>query len=290
VTTPDQANGERGAWSSALSTNDYAACIEAGLQPIAFVQGCTVVSWSFYGLRTMMQGSPLSAYRPSSGYFEQFNCPHGFVSAEHRLYGMNYEQTWVEGAWMTAFSGALARLLEEAQGLGAHGVIGIVDHSEHHPESTAYEFRLSGTAVGVEGIAPPSTPFTTFLAGQKLNKLVEAGFAPVSIALTYVSVGVYESCVTEYQLRGGSWTWGGPPTGEVDQVSRAHEAARSTAREEIRRQLAGDSLHAAHLFVASGEAADGPHIDVTLRGNRVRRFKDFEPIPPPRPVLRLVDP
>ncbi len=277
-----------GAWSSALSTNDFAACVEAGLQPIGFVQGCTVVSWSFYGLGAT-QTTALAGYGPSSGYMEQFNCPHGYVTGEHRQYGMNYEKTWIEGAWMTAFSGALARLLDEARGLHAHGVIGIVEHARHHPDSTAFELTLSGTAVGVDGIAPPAAPFTTSLAGQKLNKLVEAGFAPVSLALSFVSIGVYPSCVTEYQLRGGTWGWGSAPTGEIDQVSRAHEAARSTARENVRRQLAGDALHAAQLFVATGEAADGPQIDVTLRGSRVRRFKDYEPIPPPRPVLRLVD-
>lgn len=279
---PSQEHG--GAWSSALSTNDFAACVESGLQPLGFVQGCSVVSWSFYGVGAMA-GNAFSGYRQSSGYYEQFQCPHGFVSNEHRLYGMNYEQTWIEQAWTTAYAGAFARLVDEAKRLGAHGVIGVVERTAHHPESTAYEFSLSGTAVGVEGIAPPTTPFTTFLAGQKLNKLVEAGFAPVSIALTLVSIGVYASCITEYQLNGGSWAWGGTPTGEIDQLSRAHETARSTAREHVRRQLAGDALHAAHLSVASGES----QIEVTLRGNRVRRFKDFETIPPPRPVLRLVD-
>lgn len=288
MTEPASSSRSPGAWSSALSTNDFAACLEAGLRPLGFVQGCTVVSWSFFGLAGMGVGG-IAGFRPSSGYVEQFNCPHGFVSDDHRLFGMNYEQTWIEGAWMTAFSGALGRLLEEARRLGAHGVIGVVDRAVHHPESTAYELTLSGTAVAAEGVPVPSTPFTTFLAGQKLNKLVEAGFAPVSIALSFVSVGVYASCVTEYQLRGGSWAWASPPTGEIDQLARAHEAARSTARENVRRQLGGDALHAADLAVTGGEGADGPHIDVTLRGNRVRRFKEFEPVPPPRPVLRLAD-
>ena len=273
---------ERGAWSSALSTNDFAACVEGGLEPISFVQGCTVVSWSFLGMGPM--GNNFSGFGGSSGYTEQFNCPHGYVSDEHRLYGMNYEQTWIESAWMTAFAGALNRLVEEAKALGAHGVIGVTEHAEHHPESTAYEFTLSGTAVGVEGIAPPPTPFTTFLAGQKLTKLVEAGFAPISIALSFVSVAVYASCVTEYQLRGGGMTWGAP-TGEIQQLARAHDGARSSARERIRGQLGSDYLHAAHLNVESGEEV----VDVTLRGNRVRRFKEFEPVPPPRPVLRLAD-
>ena len=284
-----QSSTRNGAWSSGLSTNDFAACVESGLQPLGFVQGCSVVSWSFYGAGAMTGNALFSSYRQPSGYFEQFNCPHGFVSNEHRQYGMNYEKTWIEGAWTTAFAGAFTRLVDEAKGLGAHGVIGIVERTEHHSESSAYEFSLSGTAVGVEGIAPPSTPFTTFLAGQKLNKLVEAGFAPVSIALSLVSIGVYASCITEYQLRGGAWGWGGVPTGEIDQLARAHGAARSMARENVRHQLAGDALHAAQLVVANQEAGDGPQIEVTLRGNRVRRFKDFEPIPPPRPVLRLVD-
>ena len=33
----------------------------------------------------------------------------------------------------------------------------------------------------------------------------------------------------------------------------------------------------------------GPQIDAMLKGNRVRRFKAYDPLPPPRPVVRLVD-
>lgn len=277
-----------GAWASALSTDDFAACVEAGLQPRGFVQGCSVVSWSFMGLGPFQGPTGLGSFQ-SGGYYEQYACPHGFVSAEHRLYGMNYEKTWVEAAWMTAYSGALARLVAEAKRLGAHGVIGVADRWTHHPENAAYECTLTGTAVGVEGVAPPGTPFTTFLAGQKLNKLIEAGYAPVAIALSLASIGVFASCVTEYQLRGGAWTWGAAPAGEIDQVTRAHEAARSAVREGVRRQLDGDSLHAAELVVASAETQDGPQIDATLRGNRVRRFKAFAELPPPRAVVRVVD-
>ena len=279
------------AWSSGLSTNDFAACLTSGLQPLGFVQGCSVVPWLFYGAPFSATGFGFgSSFQQPSGYFEQFNCPHGFVSAEHRIAGYNYEQTWVEDAWETSFFSALKRLTDEAQHLGAHGVIGIAERAEHHGDISAFEMSLSGTAVLVEGADPPSQPFTTFLAGQKLNKLVEAGFAPVSIAQSFVSVGVYGSCITEYQLRGGvTWGYGMAPTGEIDQVARAGTAARMMARESIRKQLAGDVLHAASLTAREHESQGGPQIEVKICGNRVRRFKEFEQLPSPRPVVRLVD-
>ncbi|HLI15417.1 MAG TPA: hypothetical protein VKV23_05105 [Acidimicrobiales bacterium] len=269
-----------GAWSSALSTNDFAATRAMGLQPLAFVQGCSVVSWGFLGA-----GAP-----GARGYYEQFPCPHGFVSADHRLYGYNYEQTWLEEAWFGGLRAAYDRLLDEARRYEAHGVIGVSARVERLAAPPAVEFSLSGTAVALEGSAAPGAPFTTFLAGQKLRKLVEAGFAPVAIAVGFASVGVLASCVTEYQLRGvGTVTYGAAPVGEIDQLVRAHTQARALARERVRDQLGGDVLHAARLVVREVEAAGGPQVEAELRGNRVRRFKDVEPLPPPRPVVRLVD-
>lgn len=271
-----------GAWSSSLSTNDYAACVASGLRPLGFVQGCSVVSWNFIG-RARAYG--IGGY--GSG-FEQYSCPHGMVSAEHRMYGVNYEKIWIEDAWMEAFRRGLERLLHEAANLGAHGVIGVIERRVHHRETSTFEMTLSGTAVGFEGVERPDTPFTTFLAGQKLSKLVEAGFAPVSIVLSFVAVGVYASCITESQLSGaGGMMW--TPSGEIEQVTRAEESARRFVRERVRDQLGGDTLHGARLVAHQYETAEGPQIDVTMWGNRVRRFRDFEALPPPRPVVRLVD-
>jgi hypothetical protein len=289
VTEVTEVFSRHGAWSSGLSTNDFAACVTSGLQPLGFVQGCCVVSWNFYGSNFSVLGGGFAGNRRPTGYFEQYNCPHGIVSAEHRMYGINYEKTWIEETWSAALQLATDRLLAEARQLGAHGVIGVLERAEHHGDTSSFEFSLSGTAVGIEGVPVPEHPFTTFLAGQKLNKLVESGFAPVAIALTIAEVGVYASCVTEYQLRGGNqWGWGGLNS-EVDQVARAHAAARSLARERIRAQLDGDVLHAAALVVRSNESQEGPQIEVVVRGNRVRRFKAPEEIEPPRPVVNLVD-
>ncbi len=231
-----------------------------------------------------------------SGYSEQYNCPHGFVSTEHRTYGLNYQKTWIESAWSEAFLAAKRRLLAEATSLGAHGVIDVVDRSIHHAENATFEITLSGTAVGIEGVARPKIPFATFLAGQKLNKLVEAGFAPVDIALGISAVGVIASCITEYQMRGGGMPfgasaggWGAPPTGEIEQVVRAQIAARTLVRERVRSELKGDTLHGAALSVRTIESSEGPQIEATIRGNRVRSFKAFVVPVPPRPVVQLVD-
>lgn len=259
------------------------------MQPLGFVQGCSVVSWSFLGQGFSPLGGLSMGQRPS-GYFEQYPCPHGIVSAEHRMYGLNYEKTWIEQTFHSALRNATTRLLEEAKALGAHGIVGVHDRSAHHPEMSSFELSLSGTAVRIPGAPVPDQPFTTFLAGAKLNKLVESGFTPVSIALSVASVSVFASCITEYQLRGSAqWGWGGVPSGEISQVARAHEAARELAREGVRRQLAGDLLHAAKMTATTNETSEGPQIEVSLRGNRVRRFGAFEEMEPPRPVVRLQD-
>lgn len=230
------------------------------------------------------------------GYSEQYSCPHGVVSSEHRMYGLNYQKTWVEEAWTEAFLAAKRRLLEEAISLGAHGVIDVVDRSIHHTDNATFEIALSGTAVGIEGAARPETPFATFLAGQKLNKLVEAGFAPVDIALGITAVGVIASCITEYQTHGGAMAlganlgnWGVPRLGEIEQLVRAQSAARSLVRERVRAGLGGDTLHGASLKVHTIESGEGPQIEAVLRGNRVRSFRPFAAFPPPRPVVQLAD-
>jgi hypothetical protein len=267
----------RAVWSSALSVNEFAACIGAGMEPLGLVQGCSVVSW---------MDNRSESGEESTRFVEQFNCPHGAASG-HRPYGRNAEETTTEEVWREAFSSASTRLLDEATRLHAHGVIGIVEATSQLPEDNAFEFRLSGSAIRIEGAPTPTTPFTTFLAGQKLNRLVEAGFAPVAAVWSFASIGVYLSCVTASQLHVDVPPTQLAPTGEIDQISRAHNAARSLVRENAREQLLGDSLHAAQLRVASRELGDGLRLDVTLRGTRVRRFRDVEAGALPRPVVRL---
>jgi hypothetical protein len=281
------------AFSSGLSVPDFAACLELGLEPVALVQGFCVMQWGWYGPGSggAMRGmSPYAGPTSAGGYSETYRCPHGYVSAEHRSWGQNLEQPWVEEAWTSGYMTAYGRMLEEARAHGAHGVIGVVDRVTNVADNGTTEFHFLGTSVTVEGGPPPANgaPWSTYLAGQRLTKSIEAGFMPVSVVAALASVRVWAYCITEYLME-GSMNWGAPVGPHlVEQVSKAHMAARQLARKHVRQQLAGDELHGARMDVVNRELAQGDEvIDCTLRGNRVRRFKDYDPVPAPRPTVRL---
>jgi hypothetical protein len=278
-----------GAFTSGLSVPDFAACLQMGLQPVGYVQGFCVMQWRWYGM-----GSPFGMGVPyrgqGRGYEETWQCPHGFVSAEHRGWGQNYEQSWVEDAWRQGFDAAYGRLLEEAAEVGAHGVVGLVDASDRLSDLGVLEFKVQGTAVRVDGAADPAgAPWTTYLAGQRLAKSIEAGFAPVSIAASVSSVRVWAYCITEYLTEGSNANWGyRMPTSEIEQTAHAHMAVRRIARERVRDQLGSDSLHGASMMTTEHELGQGDsELQCILRGNRVRRFEEFDPLPPPQPTVRL---
>jgi uncharacterized protein YbjQ (UPF0145 family) len=280
-----------GAFTSGLTVPDFAACLQMGLEPVGFTQGYCVMQWQWYGMTALGSGGFGYQWGGVRGYSENFTCPHGFVSQEHRSWGQNYEQSWLEDAWTSGFTTARERMLDEAASAGAHGIVGVIDSSAPLADMGVVEFRVQGTAVRVADGEPPADgrPWTTYLAGQRLAKLVEAGYAPVSIAATVASVGVWANCVTQYLTEGTNSMYGGTtPGSEVLQTVRAQTMARQIATARIRSQLGPDSLHGASLTTSRREQGEGDSaIECTLRGNRVRRFKDFQPMPAPRPTVRL---
>jgi Putative heavy-metal-binding len=286
-----------GSFSSGLTVPDFAACLQMGLRPVGLVQGFCVMQWGWYGA-----GSPYSrgmtpysfgGSAPRGVYSESYSCPHGgyMYSNEHRIWGQNYQQPWVEGAWAQGFSSAYSRMVDEAREVGAHGIIGVVDTTRHLTDMNVTEFHMLGTAVVVEDMSSPvAEPWTTYLAGQRLAKLIEAGYMPVSVVAALSSVRVWAYCVTEMLMEGVGGGLGGGylPSTEVEQLSRAHIAARSLAREHVRSQLGHDSLQGALIVANTQSLAQGDEvIECALRGTRVRRFKDFDPLPAPRPTVRL---
>ncbi len=280
-----------GAFTSGLTVPDFAACLQMGLEPVGFTQGYCVMNWQWYGMSTLGGGFGYQ-WGGVRGYSETWNCPHGMVSAEHRSWGQNYEQSWLEDAWTTGFTTAYARMVEEAGSAGAHGVVGVVDTSQPLSDLGVVEFRVQGTAVRVVDGDPPADgrPWTTYLAGQRLTKLVEAGYAPVSIAAAVASVGVWANCVTQYLTEGSNSIYGGiTPGAEISQVVDAQMAARQIATRRVQDQLGHDSLHGATMTTVHRERGEGDaEVECVLRGNRVRRFKEFDPMPTPRPTVRLL--
>ena len=120
------------------------------------------------------------------------------------MWGQNLEQPWVEEAWAQGSAPPTRRMLEEADGARAPTASSAswtacpTSPTPGPPSSTS-----SGTAVTVEGGPPPAggVPWTTYLAGQRLTKSIEAGFMPVAVVASLASVRVWAYCMTEYLWR-----------------------------------------------------------------------------------------
>ncbi len=274
------------AFSSGLSVADFAACLHMGIRPVALVQGFCVKRWSWYGPGSSYNMSGYGARSRWGSTLSSYRCPHGYYSAEHRTWGENFEQRWVSEAWMSGFATAYHRMVEEAQAAGAHGVIGVVDTNTSLIDRSIREYHVYGTAVVVDGAAPGPI-WTSYLAGQRLAKLLDAGLVPVSIVAAMASVRMWAVCRTEYLMRGQSYGFN-VQAGEIDQVSDAQMQARRLVRSHARSLLGQDTLHGARLDVGVREIAEGDmEVDATLRGTRVRRFRAADPLPPPRLTVRL---
>jgi hypothetical protein len=288
---PSEAEGRlrRAAFSSGLTVPDFTACLQMGMRPVGLVQGFCVMRWSWYGAGSMyMRSAGLggSSWGTSIG---TYRCPHGYVQADHRSWGENFEQTWMTQAWQDGFNTAYQRMIEEATDAGAHGVVGVIDTASHLVDSGIREFHFLGTAVVVENAEPPATIWSTYLAGQRLAKLLEAGFQPVSIAASMSSIRVWEVCTTEILMKGGYDQWGAvTPGDEVRQMSDAHMDARRRARDHIRSALHGGVLHGARLDAAEYEHGEGDReVTCTIRGNAVQQVKEAAPLAAPTPTVRL---
>lgn len=281
---------ERVTFSSGLSVADFAACLDMGLEPVGLVQGfCAMRSQP--GVSTMGVAMGMTPYQPSTtDYVENYHCPHGFVSAEHRMWGQNYQQSWIERTWRQGFSSAYSRMVAEATALGAHGIVGVFDNVTPLVQDGIVEFTMRGTAVHLKGHTSSRDPWTTYLAGQRLAKSIEAWFAPVNVVAAVSSVRVWASCITEYLMEGPATMMYGASNEsiEVEQIVSARAAARELVRQYVHTQLQGDQLHGVELHMREHTFGHGDlEIQPVLRGNRVRRFKDFDALDAPRLTVSL---
>jgi Putative heavy-metal-binding len=282
---------QRAAFSSGLTVPDFAACLQMGMRPVGLVQGYCVMRWSWYGTGSPYSTSAYWTGASQGSTLSNYRCPHYQYanSLEHRNWGSNVEQTWVTRSWAEGYNTAFTRMREEAAQAGAHGVVGVIDSSSHLIEGAIREFHMYGTAVVVEGVDSPGEIWTSYLAGQRLAKLVEAGFFPVSVVASMASVRVWAVCATEILLKGSYDMYGTVTSAdEIVQVADAEMQARRVARDRIKGVLGHDTLHGASLEVGWNEISEGDfERHCTLRGTRVRRVAAAEPLPAPVPMVTL---
>jgi uncharacterized protein YbjQ (UPF0145 family) len=195
-----QESGARPLFATDLSVDEFLLARALGYESVGLVLGSSIyhVGWQF-----------TSSY--SSGVLSTVT--HAHLHARHL---------------------AMGRIQQEAQALGAHGVVGVrLTVKDHDLGSGTLEFTAIGTAVRLRGAPPSSRPFMSDLSGEDFWTLLQAGYVPVGLAMGYCAY-LSES------MRRVSWNrqnW------EVTNYNRAIYQARHIAMQGIQTDLRGLGAH-----------------------------------------------
>ncbi|MGA7954196.1 MAG: heavy metal-binding domain-containing protein [Gloeobacterales cyanobacterium] len=207
---------------SDLTSSEHLLTQEAGYEPIGQVMGS-----AFYKV----------AYR---GYFQG-------------AYSNTGELTVLTHAQLAARELAVQRLRQEAQMLGAHGVIGVHLKAGTYDWSTnLVEFTAIGTAIRVPGRRTDDKPFTSDFSGQEFWKLHQAGYWPKEIAFgvcSYYVHGDYQTRSVLNNFWGSGWA-----NQEITQFTQGFQTARHLAISRLTQDIQR----------AKAQGAVGMHIDMEV--------------------------
>ena len=221
-----------GTWTSALSTNEFAAIRSVGFEPVGQVMGSAVFhigrSGAYWGYHDcLFQGA---GYGYSYG-----NIGHAPVA----LSGQGAPSSRLVGVYETARRTALDRMTTECQALGGDGVVAAqLTMAPFIAQPNCLEFKVIGTAVRAQGPNRPRHPFTSHLDGQGFAKLLASGWVPVEL-LVGMSIGVRHD---DYRTQSQTYSWRNV---EVTGWSELVHGVRADARRQLQRQGArqgGDGI------------------------------------------------
>ena len=244
----------RGLFTSDLSVNEYLCVEKAGFEPVGLVVGSSIYHIGF----------------------QQSN------------WKASQEMGVLTQAMYQARELAMTRMEEEADQLGADGIVGVrLDVGRYEWGADMAEFIAIGTAVkhrdGVLHRAPNGRPFTSDLSGQDFWTLLRTGHRPVGM--------VMGSCVYHVAHRGMLQSMA--QTGrnvELSNFTQALYDARELAMERMQseaQEIGAEGIVGVDLQEKSH--GWGSHtIEFFAVGTAiVPREGHEEPIEPPTPVLDL---
>jgi uncharacterized protein YbjQ (UPF0145 family) len=125
-----------------------------------------------------------------------------------------------------AYATAVSRLCQEAEAIGADGVVGITFSSSQVGDNMR-EFVALGSAVRAETRQRPGRLFTTDLAGQDVGKLILSGWVPATVAIGIGVLGTFD-----YNAQRQTSVWAGNM--EVDAYTELVTRVRAASREDFR--------------------------------------------------------
>jgi uncharacterized protein YbjQ (UPF0145 family) len=144
----------RGFFTSDLSVNEFLLVKQSGFEPIGLVLGSSIYHIGF----------------------------------QQAMWNQNQEMTVLTQAMYHARDLAMTRMEEEADQLGADGIVGVrLDIGRYEWGADLAEFIAVGTAVkhrdGELHRAPNGRPFTSDLSGQDFATLLRAGYRPAGLVM-----------------------------------------------------------------------------------------------------------
>ena len=146
--------GKKGLFTSDLSINEFLLCQEAGFDPVGLVMGSSIYHIGF----------------------------------QFKNFYQNQELEVLSQAMYEARELAMTRMEEEADLLGADGIVGVrLEVTRYVWGASMAEFMAIGTAIkhraGGNYRTPDGRPFTSDLSGQDFWTLLKAGYQPVSLVM-----------------------------------------------------------------------------------------------------------
>jgi uncharacterized protein YbjQ (UPF0145 family) len=145
---------QRGFFTSDLSVNEFLLVKESGFEPVGLVLGSSIYHIGF----------------------------------QQAMWNQNQEMQVLTQAMYHARELAMTRMEEEADQLGADGIVGVrLEIGRYDWGADLAEFIAVGTAVrhrdGVLHRAPSGRPFTSDLSGQDFSTLLRAGYRPAGLVM-----------------------------------------------------------------------------------------------------------
>lgn len=254
----------RGLFSSDLSVSEFLLVKQAGFEPLGLVMGSSIYR--------------IAPVRPA-----------GNVMAE--------ELTVITQALYHCRELAMTRMEEEAQALGADGVIGVrLKLNLHAWGQQIMEFVAVGTAIRHLGGKPyrnhKGMPFTSDLSGQDFWTLLHAGWRPVGMVMGNCAYYVGPPAAMGFQ--------GSASNDELPEFTHAMYDAREEAMERLQAEaedlqaegVVGVTIkHQEHAFTAKWQAKDlqnfrGELLEFFVVGTAVIRYADPHPLAKPQLFIR----
>ncbi len=261
-----------GTWSSALSTDEFAAIKSVGFEPVGQVLGAAVYNLGYRG----GYGCPSYSYFGSYNRFATGWAGYQGATTSVSSSGSGSAYAPLVQTLYAARRAAIGRMAAECAQLGGHGVVGVSLTIGTFPAG-GLEFKAIGTAVRAPGAMPLKRPFTSDVSGQDFAKLIADSVVPVGLALG-ISIGArHDDWLTRNQA--SRWMSGNTEvSGYTDLINKARHDARDQLRQDVR-GLGGEGVVIQRMDMHVGEhecpAQEGArdHVaEVTIVGTAITHF------------------